>query len=134
MSDEFYGDAVEKFTAMANNGGNPGEAHFRMWCRIAAKEIAGLREQVAEMERKRETPAARGGIWGKTDSWVEAILDYSAAKVREDIGQRQYQYETSIGAMEDVQGKEPGEEYYRGFDDGLRAAILTIELIKSGDM
>lgn len=76
----------------------------------------------------------RDGIWGKTDDCVEAILDYCASKIREDIGAKQYQWETSVGAMESEPGKEPTEEYYRGFDDGLKAAILALEMIKSGDL
>lgn len=40
--DRFYGDPVERFTAMASSDeqGPVDRAHFRMWCRIAAEEIA----------------------------------------------------------------------------------------------
>jgi hypothetical protein len=54
MTDKFYGDAVERFTAMANadHDTEVDRAHFRMWCRIAAEEIASERAKVAKLEAK----------------------------------------------------------------------------------
>lgn len=52
MTDTFYGDAVEKFSAMANSNGGCDEAHFRMWCKIAAEEIQKERDKFAKLSER----------------------------------------------------------------------------------
>ena len=76
----------------------------------------------------------RGGIWGKTDAWVDAIIDYCKEKIWCDIGDKTLQRETAIGAGEEISKPEPTDDYYRGFDDGLRAAITSLEMVKDGDL
>jgi len=76
----------------------------------------------------------RGGIWGKTDAWVDCIVDYCIEKIRSDIGEKTLQRETAIGACEEISKPEPTEDYYRGFDDGLKTAIIGLEMIKDGDL
>ncbi len=76
----------------------------------------------------------RTGIWGETDTWVDRILDYCIEKIKSDIEERTLQRETAIGACEEVSKPEPTEDYYRGFDDGLRTAMITIGMIKDGDI
>jgi len=77
----------------------------------------------------------RGGIWGKADEFVDAILDLCIENVGNDIGNKTLQYETAIGAGEPPPLKDkPTEDYYRGFDDGLKAAIASLEMIKDGDL
>lgn len=41
----FYGDALARFRALEKSTGDCDQAHFRMWCKIAADEI--------ELHRKR---------------------------------------------------------------------------------
>jgi hypothetical protein len=60
-AERFYGEPVEKFRAMAN-ATYPSEtidgAHFRMWCAIAADEIARLEAENRELRAKLETVRA----------------------------------------------------------------------------
>lgn len=42
MSENFYGEPVDKFRAMAQSTGGCDEAHFRMWCSIAADTMERL--------------------------------------------------------------------------------------------
>ncbi len=51
-----------------------------------------------------------------------------------DIGEKTLQRETAIGAGEEISKPEPTDDYYRGFDDGLRAAITSLEMVKDGDL
>jgi hypothetical protein len=44
------------------------------------------------------------------------------------------QWETAIGALEETSKPEPTEDYYRGFDDGLRNTITIMEMIKDGEL
>jgi hypothetical protein len=76
----------------------------------------------------------RAGIWKETDAWVDRILDYCIEKIKEDICNKTLQWETAIGAMEEMQRPDPSEDYYRGFDDGLKNALVIIEFIKEGEI
>jgi hypothetical protein len=54
--DRFYGDPVTRFRAMADAVADTpvDRAHFRMWCRIAADEIAFARSQTPELDQENE--------------------------------------------------------------------------------
>ena len=45
MDKNFYSDAVQHFEAMANSASKEpvDAAHFKMWCRVAARELNTLR-------------------------------------------------------------------------------------------
>ena len=61
IENQFYDDAVESFTAMANaKGTEPIDIyHFRMWCRVAAEELSNLRAKLADAEAKIATVAKK---------------------------------------------------------------------------
>lgn len=76
----------------------------------------------------------RAGIWKEADALVDRILDYCIARIGQDIGDRTLQRETSLNVLAEPAGPEPTEDYHRGFDDGVRSAITTIQMIKEGDL